>query len=369
MPAEPPDRTLAHDQLAEMVSQIRPSWQLREATLADSGWTALYHLALDTPDGPQNCVLKASPFGDEPAGIDAEARIQTVVHAHTSIPVPEVHGVVDAHESVRTPYFLMEELPGERIPMAEIGSLPDATLRQIARETGRYLGQLHGIDAELEAFGKGVDYEGDDEPLSGERPSTDPTQLTVPDGYENWTDQLRVWFEEDLDLLADSRFSDLESQLRTELECRLDALSEPEPPVLGRVDHGWFNLLVDRETGALEGVIDWGSRFAVPPAYDLATVEHLLAGGWWIALPEVPDRRLLVREALLAGYEKERPVRPNLDAHRACYHLNDLVRWMGLHDRRGESSGRAIPDDRQEAAAAGLRTAAKAMLRETPDRT
>lgn len=367
MPAEPPDRTLAHDQLAAMVSQIRPDWHLREATLADSGWTALYHLALETPDGPRNCVLKASPFEDEPAGIDAEARIQAVVRAHTSIPVPEVLGAVDVYETLRTPYFLMEELPGEPIRMAEIGALSDATLRGVARESGRYLGQLHEVDAGLEAFGKGIDYEGD-ELLAGERPPADPTQLTVLDGYENWSDQLRAWFEEDLELLSDSRFSDLESRLRTELNCRLDALPEPEPPVLGRVDHGWFNLLVDRETGSLEGVVDWGSRFAVPPAFDLATVEHLLAGGWWIALPDVPDRRPLVREALLDGYEKERPVPPHLDAHRACYHLDDLVRWMGLHDRRGGSSGRAIPDERQEAAAAGLRTAAETMLREPPDR-
>lgn len=359
MSADSPDRTLAHDQLAAMVSWILPDWQLRGATLAESGWTALYHLDVETPAGVQRCVLKASPFEDEPAGIDAEAHIQAVVDAHTSIPVPEVLGVVDAHETLRTPFFLMEELPGEPISMAEVGSLSNGTLRRIARQTGRYLGQLHGIDAELDAFGKGVDYEGD-ELLAGERPPTDPTRLTVPDGFEKWTDQLRAWFDEDLELLADSPFSDLEPQLRTELERRLDALPEPEAPVLGRVDHGWFNLLVDRETGALEGVIDWGSRFAVPPAFDLATVEHLLAGGWWLALPEVPDRRPLVREALLEGYREERTVPPQLDAHRACYHLDDLIRWMGLHDRRGGSSGRTIPGDRLDEAAAGMRAAAEA---------
>ena len=362
MPAEPPDRTLAHDQLAEMVRQIRPDWQLREATLAESGWTALYHLASETPDGPRKCVLKASPFDDEPAGIDAEARIQAVVGAHTSIPVPDVLGTVDAYESLRTPYFLMEELPGEPIPMAEVGSLPDTTLRQVARETGQYLGQLHGIDTELDAFGKGIDYESDGS-LRGERPPTDPTQLTMPDGYKNWTDQLRVWFDEDLELLADSPFSDLEPRLRAELERRLDALSKPESSVLGRVDHGWFNLLVDRETGTLEGVIDWGSRFAVPPAYDLATVEHLLAGGWWLALPEVPDRRPLVRDALLAGYREERALPRNLDAHRACYHLDDLVRWMGLYDRRDGTSGRAIPAARRDETAARLREVVREALR------
>ena len=368
MPADSPDRTLTRDQLTAMVSQIRPNWHLQEASLAESGWTALYHLVLETPDGPRNCVLKASPFDEEPAGIDAEAHIQAVVRAHTSIPVPEVLGAVDDHETLRTPYFLMEELPGEPVPMAEVGSLPDSTLRQVTHETGRYLGQLHEVDAGLETFGKGIDYVRGDEPLRGERPSTDPARLTMPDGYANWTDQLRAWFEADLELLADSPFSDLEPQLRAELERRLDALPEPEAPVLGRVDHGWFNLLVDRETGSLEGVIDWGSRFAVPPAFDLATVEHLLAGGWWLALPEIPDRRPLVREALLEGYREERTVPPQLDAHRACYHLDDLVRWMGLHDRRGGSSGRAIPNERCQEAAAGLRTAAKAMLREHPDR-
>lgn len=356
-----PDRTLPREEIAEMLGLVRQDWRLRDATLADSGWTAVYHLVVETGAGRRACVLKAAPDADRPTGIDAEARIQAVVREHTSIPVPAVLGAVDAHERLRTPFFLMESLPGETVPMAEVGSLPDATLRRIARETGRYLGQLHDLDVELDAFGTGVDHEGTTT-LQGGRPSADPTQLVVSDGYAGWLDQVRDWVEEDLERHAESRFDDLTPALRTELERRLDALPDSFSPVLGRVDHAWFNLLVDRDRGSLAGVIDWGSRFAVPPAFDLAIVEYLLAGGWWTALPEVPDRRPLVGDALLAGYRREAAIPADLAVQRACYRLDELVRWMAIHDRDGGSSGRHIPDDRADEAAAGLRAAAEAEL-------
>lgn len=361
MGTEPPDRTLGRRELERMVRLVRPGWRLRDATLAERGWTAVYHLVVETGDGRRRCVLKAAPDLDRPTGIDAEARIQAVVREHTDIPVPAVLGAVDDHGDLRTPFFLMASLPGEPVPMAEVGALPDATLRRVARASGRYLGQLHGIDVAFDAFGDGVDYSGDPV-LQGGRPSSDPARLVAPDGYASWPAQLRDWFEEDLDLLAGSRFADLAPALRRELARRMDALPAAFSPVLGRVDHGWFNLLVDRDAGTLEGVVDWGSRFAVPQTFDLAVAEYLLSGGWWTALPEVPDRRRLVRGALLSGYRREATVPSTLAAERACYQLSDTVRWMAVLEERAADSNRAVPPDRVEDAAAGFRAAVEAQL-------
>lgn len=354
------DRTLPRAEIAGMVDLVEPGWRLREATLSELGWTTLYHLTVDTGGGRRECVLKATPDGDRPAGIDAEARIQAVVGATTAIPVPAVLGVVDGHDSLRTPFFLMESMPGETVPMATVGELPDATLRRVARETGRHLADLHGLDTRLDAFGNCVGH--DSPPLRGGRPSGDPTELVADGGRDRWRAVLDEWVEEDLDALADSRFSDLAPALRGELLGRRDALGDSFAPVLGRVDHGWFNLLLDRDAGSLRGVLDWGTRFAVPPAFDLAVVEYLLAGGWWLALPEAPDRRPLVREALLDGYSETATVPPDLAAQRACYHLDDTVRWMASLGEKAGSDPRAVPEARVEEAAAGFRAMAAAEL-------
>ena len=100
----------------------------------------------------------------------------------------------------------------------------------------------------------------------------------------------------------------------------------------------------------------------MPPGFDLAIVEFLLAGGWWIGLPDVPDRRPLVRTALLTGYREETTVPSSLDTRRACYQLAELIRWMSVLDERADTSERAIPADRVEAAASGYRATIDAEL-------
>lgn len=375
-----------------MVAVARPDWRVREAALAPDGVTPVYHLVVDTPEGPREVVLKAAREDDHlgVGAVDAEARLLAVVADHTAIPVPDVLGAVDAVEvaddeadradradgpdeaadELRTPYFLMESMPGEKVPWPEVGSLPDATLETVARRTGEYLGQLHGIDApNVDAFGRGVSCEGTSS-LRGERPPGDPSELVLSDGFDAFRDQLRDWHEADLDRLADGRFADLVPDLRTALADGRRSLPASLSPVLARMDHGWHNLLLDREAdGAgnvdeLSAVLDWGSLCAMPPAFDLALVELYLAGGWWLALPEVPDRRRLVREAMLPAYERERTVPAAYEDQRALYQLDVLQAWMqSLDGRRHDGpSMRAIPDDRADDAEAGFRAMVDGLL-------
>ncbi len=97
--------------------------------------------------------MKASPDG-ETWGIPVEARIQAVLGATTSIPVPEVLGVADEHER----------------------------LRRVARETGRHLGALHSVPA-VEQFGH-VRHDG--QALTSARPSGEPANLSVGDPHDTW---------------------------------------------------------------------------------------------------------------------------------------------------------------------------------------
>ncbi|MDS0297934.1 phosphotransferase [Halogeometricum sp. S1BR25-6] len=95
--------------------------------------------------------LKASPDG-EPRSIPAEPRIQSILRARTSMPVPAVRGVVDDHGALPTSYFLMDALPGERVAYERVTRFGDDALRRLARETGEQLGELHSVPA-VDAFG------------------------------------------------------------------------------------------------------------------------------------------------------------------------------------------------------------------------
>lgn len=358
MANEPPERRLPREEIERMTGLVRPNWRVREATLATDGVTPVYRLRVEGPNGHRDCVLKAARGDDRHLAVGdvgAEARLLAIVGEHTTIPVPEVIGAVDEHGSVRTPFFLMESVAGEKISPDEVGSLPDEMLRRVARLSGRYLGQLHGIGFEaVDGFGRGIQCRRSP-PLRGERPAGDPSQLVLYGGYDDFRAQLRDWWEEDFERRhTNGRFDDLAPAIRDALIRHRARLPESLSPVLARLDHGWHNLLVTPGGGEITGVLDWGILSAFPAAYDLALVEVRLAGGSWLALPEVPDRRPTVRDALLAGYRQERPVPPAFDSQRRCYQLDVLQSWMfSLGD---DLPGPAIPDDRIDDAADGFRT-------------
>lgn len=152
--------------------------------------------------------------------------------------------------------------------------------------------------------------------------------------------------------------------LRTALDERVDALSGPFPPVIGRVDHGLHNLLLDPDTGAITGVVDWGFTLSVPPAYDLACVAANVAADPWSVHPETPDRRESVRTALCEGYRAagEPAVVDRYRQHRRTYELLALVRGMAHLDSAPETTMPGATPAEVDAAAAAYRDLAAAAL-------
>lgn len=359
MAPDPSDRELTTAQIDRMVTSIRPDWRVREASLENSGHNSIYHLVIDTTAGVRECVLKAAtPAHPRPADVATEARYVAILRDNTTIPVPDVFGVVDDHDGVPAPFFLMERRSGTSVADDEVGTLSDAVLRRIAHDIGMYFAQLHGLDIDTRGrFGDCVDYDGSPS-LRGERPSGNPSQLTFRGGYRSWHAQLRDWIDAHLDQLAETQFSDLTPAVRSTLNDRLDALPSSFSPVLSRMDQTPANLLVDPESGTIQAMLDWETPRSLPPTYDLAITEYYLAGGPWMALPNTPDRRTLVRDALLAGYRREATVPKGLTAHRDCVQLDTLVMWSTRLDH-GDWS---VPSGQREAAAAGLRTAIEEYL-------
>lgn len=352
------ERELPEDEIEAMIRLINPEWRLREATFIADGISAIYRVRVTTPATVDEYYLKATPL---PEDADIEPRVATEAHLtecvrrHTDIPVPTVIGAVDEHDAVRTPFFLMGAMPGHKHDMNVLCDTSPDSIASLARETGQYLGQLHNIDTpNLQQFGRGFTYDAESS-LRGEQPRGDPTKLTFPDGYSSWPNRMQDWVEEDLDALAESdRFADLAAPIERRLADLVERLPTSVTPVVGRVDHGLWNLLTDEPCSRSTAWLDWGSLFAVPPAFDLAIVEYYLGGGSWLGLADVSKHWPHLRTALLEGYRLERPLPDAYELQRRCYLLDVLTASLSSLDDPKRNQ-RQLPEKRVADAAVGLR--------------
>ena len=379
----PEARELSDATIEEMVWMRDPAWEVKRALPAERGFCSVYQIELTGEDAPRECYLKASPDGDA-WNVPAEARIQAVLSAHTQIPVPEVLCAVDDHDTLPTPFYLMRALPGEELAYERVCRLADDVLGRLARELGEHLGELHSIPA-VDRFGH-VGHDGPE--LTGGSPGGDPASLAVraphesdspdgdspegdsPDGdshgsapYEDWPSFLREYCARELDRHANSRFSSLTPAVRRWFEAAITDLDGPFEPVLGRNDHGLHNLLVDPETGEITAMLDWGYTLSVPAAFDVEFAVYLFGGAFLAGLPDVPDRRSLVREELLSGYRSTAPERVDIiSTPEPLYELLAMVRIM--NDFRHLE----VPDGTEETVMDRIETDARDILDRGPRR-
>lgn len=344
------DTTLTRDELERAITEIEPEWCLdsAEASPAAAGQHAVYRLSVDAPDGPRDCYLKATLDG-KGSTIDLEARILALLDAQTSLPVPSVYGLVDDHDGLPAPFALLAALPGDGTQQTETASLPPDRHRAIARDTGRHLPELHGVDA-VDAFGflapAGPEIDGDS-------PNGDADAIAVRDPTTDWRTRVRDWADGTVEALRHSRFGDLAPTAERALDARIDDLEGPFEPTLARIDQSPENALV--ADGDLCGLIDWEFTVAATPAYDVVHVARSLGGGPFAFAPGVPDRRDALLEAVLAGYREAGGGRvvAQVRANRDCYELlcdlrvmTNLDEWYPLLDL----------DDQIDDAAAVLRS-------------
>jgi aminoglycoside phosphotransferase (APT) family kinase protein len=347
-------RDLAEPTVREQVAVVDPTVTVETVEAVDRGRSTVFVVTVTHADETVDWVLKLAPDGDH-GGIPADARLTALLGARTDVPVPAIHGAVDGHPDLPTPYYVSSAMDGSALEYAEVGWLSDDALRRLARETGAALGQLHGIDA-VDSFG--LVRPAGSRSYAGERPSGGVDDLTV-DGPESWTDWLDSWLDRELGRHADSRFDDLTPELRSWAESRLSAVEEPDRPVLGRNDHGLHNLLLDAETGEMRAMLDWAYTLAVAPGFDFHYAEYIYGGRYLAGVEEVSDRQSLVREAMLAGYRSVAPERVERVAEpRPLYDLLAALRVMIDFDLLAPQ----LPEGTREAAAEGLRADAKRLL-------
>lgn len=328
--------------VAAMVRACRPAWHLTEYERAAEGTDFVAYVACETPDGPREAVLKATTAGFvEPEVARAEPRLYALVGSETSIPVPEVYGVVDDHADHPSPFYLLDRLDGENLE-SDPRSLGTDGRERVCRDAGANLAELH----ELRTFDRVGSVGVEDDEL-----------VVVPNDEGGPYDDGREWFqdavESTLDALADGtyfpdlttepeRFADLVPALREAFDGRLTAMSEPDPPRFCHWDYRWGNLLLDPATAETRAVLDWANLSVTEPAYNLACVEyHLLDDGDDAATRERHRRAL--REAYAAGRDGwafDANVTERMDTYallKRCDAMACLPLWHQEKDREGRA--------------------------------
>lgn len=317
------DTTLTTAQLHRMLDSIQPTWTLDSADAVETGHHAVYRLEVDTPDGRQMIYLKATP-PEKPATVDLEARILAGIDAQSDVPVPSVHGIVDEHDDLPAPYVLLSAAPGETHSRLDLPEITDQRLRQISYWCGTYLEMLHDIDA-VDSYG----YLSSDGPTHrGDTPPGDFSGVAVHEGGDEWRECAHAWSERTLSHLEETRFADVLPRVRPVVESEIERVEGPFDPVIARIDSSIENLLI--ESDGIGAFIDWEFTIAATRAYDLSCVAWSLAGGPYLFSHETADRRPLVREAVLSGYEDgyDGQIRGQFEANRSCYELLSTLRAM-----------------------------------------
>ena len=192
---------------------------LRVLTGGASRTTWAFTAATDT--GPRALILRTGPPDEVHAGMELEARVQSLAAA-VGAPVPEILTADNSPAALGNPYLICSEIGGETIVRRIQRGLDDAGRAQLLRQCAAALAAIHRADP--------VD-----------------AGLQVEDQLAQWRAQL--------DEMGDTTAT-FEWTFRW-LERNRGDLPAPAPTLV----HGDFrmgNLIVDIETGAgLAAVLDW----------------------------------------------------------------------------------------------------------------
>lgn len=322
--------------LSEMTRHLKPSWQIVDIDRFEDGINATAALDVETPTTTQRVVLKIATSSHPLANrrIRAEPRLLSLVNQETSIPVPEVLGICDDHETYHTPFFLMSYVDGESFTQDHVPDLPSDVRETMFREAGRNMAELHELGP-LSAVGNLVYQNGEVTIIdTDDSPRYDQFHDWLLDHYEGTLDQIETNGGYFPDLTEDpTRFTDLVPELRQYLRETIPKLPAPGPPTYCHKDYRYGNLLVDTATGNTRAVLDWGILMSAPPAFNFALTEAKLLK------PDLNDdphaetgRTGELRQALYEGYAEVRDdwtpdeaMRERIHLYRLTYRLDAMA--------------------------------------------
>lgn len=309
--------TVDDDDVRGIFDREFPDWTLESWWEAAEGTDFVAMLDCETPAGPTRVVLKVQDFLD-PLSFRPEPRLMRLVAERTELPVPEILTMA-LDDAEYPPYFVMNHIEGDQVTSPD--DLSKAALERVAREAGDHLAQIHEM-ATWGAYGS-LRHEADVDEYDGRTPGG----LAVMDPTKSWRDSLKAGANGQLDRYGE-RFADLEAPLRRAATEVLEHVPDEPRMSLVNGDYRFGNLLMDAETGETRAVLDWGNQFTGDPAFDRVKTEDYLCN---YASRDDP-RRILVRDAIRAGYRNRRPLTVD-DERREAYLLHSRIpafAWFDL---------------------------------------
>jgi len=320
-------------EIERQIGAMNRRWRVRDVSPVGDGYNDSYFLTVDFDGNERDCVLKVN--SGDPEWVRVEARLYHLLDTRTDLPVPEVYASLDHHEQVSTPCTLMERLDGSH-PPPKPGDLTEAERTHLARQFGRYLGEVHRL-ASVDTFGP-VRTPADATEPGGTAGAIRDAGLVVETGREDWGTWLDDLMDHYLEHHRETRFSDLTPPIREKIERETTRMDASFAPVIGRIDHDNGNVLVDPDSMDVTGLIDWDMVHTVHAGYDLVCAEQSLTG----LVPWDHARRRRVRAALHDGYSETNAVDTNDDLRQLYLLSNVVTRQLWLSEWVPEESADAI---------------------------
>ncbi len=199
-----------------------------------------------------------------------EARLLGDLAGRLSVPVPRPEYVSSGCDEFPMPFFAYRRLPGMPLEQAHLG---EEGLARVGAQLGRFLTELHSFPVD--------------------RASALGVPCFTADG---WRDKERAFR-----MRCDREVSPLLSDIEREAVAQFwDGYLEDDAmfaftPALIHNDLGSEHLLIDRQSGRLTGVIDFGDARGGDPALDFAAVPPALREAAMASYIGPKDDRLLVR--------------------------------------------------------------------------
>jgi aminoglycoside phosphotransferase (APT) family kinase protein len=270
-----------------------------------------------------------------------EITLLQAINIRTKVPVAALLGsgeIVHPETGERRSYVICERVDGFDLHTM-FSDLAPPDRRAVAQTLGVYLGALHRMFP-FDRYGKVVTVAGE-------------LQVQVP--AINWQDWFTTYLQAGLANLTPelTRYiPDVHSQIN------LDGVPRDPPAALFPWDFRPGNALLDRDTGNVTAVLDWGAPLAADPVLSFAKAEYLIAD--WYAPDAVVATR--VAEAFYKGYAEYRPV-PQVPQ---AYRLAAVVR--SAYDSQGEITRPGYPEREGDAATAFHREQFHNALATVPER-
>jgi aminoglycoside phosphotransferase (APT) family kinase protein len=275
-----------------IVSDLEPSWNIQRVEPINEGLNTAFRIDVNTSESDEFYIFKTSKRS--PGKIMGEYRLHYLLNEETTIPIPEVYHGFDGLSEFRSPFFIMEGIHGDHLQRyPQKPSLE--TERTIAKELGRYIGQLQEIDI----FSKFGDIRKSN---SESTKANNRYGLAIKNGHSTWPSRLREAALDIIDSVSETTFKDLTPEMKRVVNSEIDAMDENFRTVIGRIDYYYENMLVNERHDSIRSLIDWDLAMTVEPEYDLACAEAALCG----PLDLASNRRNQIRSALERGYETVR---------------------------------------------------------------